>query len=167
MMPPRSTGGLEGNDYQKRCQQQPDDEPDHASQTGPDPFHRRTVRSETTCEYDSVRAAKETSAEAHVLILKNLISWSIRQSIDRYAAMLRSASILFIPVSFSRGDEPNGSGKFITAFLHREAVKDGIVDLLGRHGGLIYRICNRFHALIKLEPVPYGKLWILMSPCQP
>ena len=112
----------------------------------------------TNCEYDSVRAVEEAGAEAHVLVLNNLSSQGIRRSIDRFATELRSAQMLFIPGGFSGGDEPDGSGKFITAFLRGEAVKDEIADLLDCRGGLICGICNGFQALIKLGLVPYGKI---------
>ena len=65
---------------------------------------------------------------------------------------------MFIPGGFSGGDEPDGSGKFITAFFRNAAVKDGVTDLLDRREGLMCGICNGFQALIKLGLVPFGKI---------
>ena len=66
--------------------------------------------------------------------------------------------MIFIPGGFSGGDEPDGSGKFITAFFRNAAIKDGVTDLLENRDGLMCGICNGFQALIKLGLVPYGKI---------
>ena len=66
--------------------------------------------------------------------------------------------MIFIPGGFSGGDEPDGSGKFITAFFRNAAVKEAVTDLLDNRGGLMAGICNGFQALIKLGLVPYGKI---------
>ena len=66
--------------------------------------------------------------------------------------------MVFIPGGFSGGDEPDGSGKFITAFFRNAAVKEGVTELLESRDGLMCGICNGFQALIKLGLVPYGKI---------
>ena len=66
--------------------------------------------------------------------------------------------MVFVPGGFSGGDEPDGSGKFITAFLSNADIKDAITDLLENRDGLMAGICNGFQALIKLGLVPYGKI---------
>ena len=66
--------------------------------------------------------------------------------------------MIFIPGGFSGGDEPDGSGKFITAFFRNAAIKEGVTDLLENRDGLMCGICNGFQALIKLGLVPYGKI---------
>ena len=66
--------------------------------------------------------------------------------------------MVFIPGGFSGGDEPDGSGKFITAFFRNAAVKEGVTALLEQRDGLMCGICNGFQALIKLGLVPYGKI---------
>ena len=65
---------------------------------------------------------------------------------------------MFIPGGFSGGDEPDGSGKFITAFFRNAEIKDNITSLLDKRDGLMLGICNGFQALIKLGLVPYGKI---------
>ena len=42
---------------------------------------------------------------------------------------------------FSGGDEPDGSGKFITAFFRNPEIKDGVTRLLEERDGLICGIC--------------------------
>jgi phosphoribosylformylglycinamidine synthase len=78
--------------------------------------------------------------------------------VEDFAEKLRGAQMIFIPGGFSGGDEPDGSGKFITAFFRSALVKEGVTELLDRRDGLICGICNGFQALIKLGLVPYGKI---------
>lgn len=66
--------------------------------------------------------------------------------------------MIFIPGGFSGGDEPDGSGKFITAFFRNAAIKEEVTRLLENRDGLMCGICNGFQALIKLGLVPYGKI---------
>ncbi len=66
--------------------------------------------------------------------------------------------MIFVPGGFSGGDEPDGSGKFITAFFRNGKVKESVSDLLDNRDGLMCGICNGFQALIKLGLVPYGKI---------
>lgn len=66
--------------------------------------------------------------------------------------------MIFIPGGFSGGDEPDGSGKFITAFFRNAEIKERVAELLDRRDGLMCGICNGFQALIKLGLVPFGKI---------
>ena len=77
---------------------------------------------------------------------------------ERFAKELKTAQMVFIPGGFSGGDEPDGSGKFITAFFRNDEIKDGVTELLEKRDGLMCGICNGFQALIKLGLVPYGKI---------
>jgi len=65
---------------------------------------------------------------------------------------------MVIPGGFSGGDEPDGSGKFITAFIRNPAVSGSVTELLQKRDGLVCGICNGFQALIKLGLVPYGEI---------
>ncbi len=112
----------------------------------------------TNCEYDSARAVERAGAEAKLIVVKNLSASDVSRSVDEFAKELASSQIVFIPGGFSGGDEPDGSGKFITAFFRNAAVRDGVTDLLDRRDGLMCGICNGFQALIKLGLVPYGKI---------
>ena len=112
----------------------------------------------TNCEYDSAKAVRDAGAEPEILVVNNLSSDGIARSVERFAERLKESQMIFIPGGFSGGDEPDGSGKFITAFFRADAVKEGVAALLERRDGLMCGICNGFQALIKLGLVPFGKI---------
>ena len=112
----------------------------------------------TNCEYDSAKAMDDAGADAEIFVIRNRTAAEIAQSVERFAQALQAAQIVFIPGGFSGGDEPDGSGKFITAFFRNAAVREEVTALLERRDGLMLGICNGFQALIKLGLVPYGKI---------
>ncbi|MBQ3211062.1 MAG: phosphoribosylformylglycinamidine synthase [Oscillospiraceae bacterium] len=112
----------------------------------------------TNCEFDSAKVMRDAGAEPEIMVINNLTSEGIARSVESFASELKTAQMIFIPGGFSGGDEPDGSGKFITAFFRNAAVKDGVTELLEKRDGLILGICNGFQALIKLGLVPYGKI---------
>ena len=112
----------------------------------------------TNCEYDSAKAVRDAGAEPEIIVINNLSADGIAHSVERFADELKTAQMVFIPGGFSGGDEPDGSGKFITAFFRNAAVKEGVTALLEQRDGLMCGICNGFQALIKLGLVPYGKI---------
>ena len=112
----------------------------------------------TNCEYDSARAVRDAGAEPEILVINNLSAEGVARSVDRVAAAIRNAQMVFLPGGFSGGDEPDGSAKFITAFFRAPAVREAVTELLDRRDGLICGICNGFQALIKLGLVPYGRI---------
>ncbi len=112
----------------------------------------------TNCEMDSAKAMADAGLDPEVFVINNLSSEGISRSIADFSRKLRESQIVFIPGGFSGGDEPDGSGKFITAFFRNPEIKDGVTDLLDTRGGLMGGICNGFQALIKLGLVPYGKI---------
>ena len=92
------------------------------------------------------------------MVLKNRSADDVARSVASFAEALKSAQAVLIPGGFSGGDEPDGSGKFITAFFRNAAVKEGVTQLLESRDGLMLGICNGFQALIKLGLVPYGRI---------
>lgn len=112
----------------------------------------------TNCEFDSAKAVRDAGAEPEIIVINNLSSAGIARSVETFAKELKTAQMVFIPGGFSGGDEPDGSGKFITAFFRNAAVKEGVTELLEQRDGLMCGICNGFQALIKLGLVPYGKI---------
>ncbi|WP_367924792.1 phosphoribosylformylglycinamidine synthase subunit PurQ, partial [uncultured Ruthenibacterium sp.] len=68
------------------------------------------------------------------------------------------SQMIFLPGGFSGGDEPEGSAKFITAFLRNPALTEAVHKLLDERDGLMLGICNGFQALIKLGLVPFGHI---------
>ena len=111
----------------------------------------------TNCEVDSALAFDEAGAESRVFVINNLSGERLRGSIEDFAKALAQSQILFIPGGFSGGDEPDGSGKFITAFLRSPAIRQEVERLVGQRDGLIGGICNGFQALVKLGLLPFGE----------
>ncbi|MBR1685577.1 MAG: phosphoribosylformylglycinamidine synthase [Clostridia bacterium] len=112
----------------------------------------------TNCEMDSARAVEDAGGKAEILVIRNLTASDVQKSVERMQSALRRAQVLFIPGGFSGGDEPDGSGKFITAFLRNAALTEEVEKLLYERDGLALGICNGFQALIKLGLVPYGHI---------
>ncbi len=112
----------------------------------------------TNCEFDTAKALADAGCDPEIFLVRNLSKSAIAQSVEEFAAKVKDAQMIFIPGGFSGGDEPDGSGKFITAFFRNAAVKESVTDLLDVRGGLMAGICNGFQALVKLGLVPYGKI---------
>jgi len=112
----------------------------------------------TNCEYDSARAVADAGAEPEIFVVKNRSADAIAKSVEDFAGLIKESQMIFIPGGFSGGDEPDGSGKFITAFFRNAAIKEEVTRLLNDRDGLMCGICNGFQALVKLGLVPYGKI---------
>jgi len=112
----------------------------------------------TNCEYDSAKAVARAGAVPEIVIINNMTAQDTVKSVDRVAEAIHRSHAIFIPGGFSCGDEPDGSGKFITAFFRNAKIKDAVHDLLKNRDGLMCGICNGFQALIKLGLVPYGEI---------
>ncbi len=119
----------------------------------------------TNCEYDSARAVYRAGLEPKILVLRNQSARDVVESAERFAQAVRESQIVFLPGGFSAGDEPDGSGKFITAFFRDPAVADAVMALLRQRDGLMLGICNGFQALIKLGLVPFGEIRELDADC--
>ena len=112
----------------------------------------------TNCEYDSAKAVRDAGATPEIFVIKNLTSRAIAESVEAFARRVEESQAIFIPGGFSGGDEPDGSGKFITAFFRNGAVKEAVNKLMYTRDGMMLGICNGFQALIKLGLVPYGEI---------
>ncbi len=112
----------------------------------------------TNCEYDSARAFERAGAVPEIVVIKNLSTAALEESAAYFEKTVKNSQIIMIPGGFSGGDEPDGSGKFITAFFRNPRVKDAVHDLMDNRDGLMLGICNGFQALIKLGLVPFGKI---------
>lgn len=112
----------------------------------------------TNCEYDTAKAFRDAGASPEIFVIRNNTKEEVARSVEQFAKKIQNSQIVFIPGGFSGGDEPDGSGKFITAFFRSAEVKEQVTKLLGERDGLMGGICNGFQALIKLGLVPYGKI---------
>ena len=108
----------------------------------------------TNCEYDTKKAFARAGADVEIFVIKNVKD--VKESVDAFAKKVKESQIIFVPGGFSGGDEPDGSGKFITAFFRNKAIKENVNELLDVRKGLVGGICNGFQAIIKLGLVPYG-----------
>ena len=82
------------------------------------------------CEYDTKRAFEKAGAVADTLVVTNLKTQWLEESIDKMVDMIHNSQIIMIPGGFSAGDEPEGSGKFIAAVFRNPKVKEAVMDLL-------------------------------------
>ncbi|MBQ9517125.1 MAG: phosphoribosylformylglycinamidine synthase [Eubacterium sp.] len=112
----------------------------------------------TNCEVDTARAFEKAGAEASILVVNNLSSAAINETIDKMVAEIEKSQIVMLPGGFSGGDEPEGSGKFIATTFRNPKVSEAVTKLLNNRDGLMLGICNGFQALIKLGLVPYGEI---------
>ena len=112
----------------------------------------------TNCEFDSAKVMRDAGADPEIFVINNLSADGIARSVEEFANKVKETQMIFVPGGFSGGDEPDGSGKFITAFFRNGAVKSAVTELLDNRDGLMCGICNGFQALIKLGLVPYGKI---------
>ncbi|MDD4834992.1 MAG: phosphoribosylformylglycinamidine synthase, partial [Lutispora sp.] len=112
----------------------------------------------TNCEYDTARAFEDAGGKADIMVIKNITSKDIEESVMELVKRIRTSQIVALPGGFSGGDEPGGSGKFIAAVFRNDYVKEAVMEFLNSKDGLMIGICNGFQALIKLGLLPYGKI---------
>ena len=111
----------------------------------------------TNCDYDMAAAFEREGARTGTSVFRNLNAQDIADSCKEFADNIDKCNILAISGGFSAADEPDGSGKFISAVLLNPVVKEAIQRLIDRKG-LIIGICNGFQALVKSGLLPDGKI---------
>ncbi len=111
----------------------------------------------TNCEYDTAEACRLAGAEPEIAVLRNQTPEELKESIASLAAKIAACQILALPGGFSAGDEPEGSGKFITAVFRSDAIREAVESHLEKKH-LILGICNGFQALVKLGLLPFGAI---------
>ena len=112
----------------------------------------------TNCEYDTAKAFEKAGADVETFVFKNMTGDNIRETVEMFEKGLSQSQILMFPGGFSAGDEPDGSGKFISNAFRNERLREAVMKLLNERDGLALGICNGFQALIKLGLVPYGEI---------
>ena len=88
----------------------------------------------TNCEYDTARAFEQAGAKSMIDVFCNQNHQDIEASIERMVKHINESQILMLSGGFSAGDEPDGSGKFITSVLMNEQIRESIEGLLERDG---------------------------------
>lgn len=119
----------------------------------------------TNCEYDTARCFEKAGAECEIFVINNLDAKRIFESVAWMERAIKKSQIVMLPGGFSGGDEPDGSGKFISTFFRNPRISDAVADLLNERDGLMLGICNGFQALIKLGLVPYGEIREMDDTC--
>lgn len=119
----------------------------------------------TNCEYDTARAFEQAGGKVDMMVVRNLTTADVEETIAQLAARIKQAQIVMLPGGFSAGDEPDGSGKFIATMFRNPRIKDAVTELLQQRDGLMLGICNGFQALIKLGLVPYGEIVDITEEC--
>lgn len=112
----------------------------------------------TNCEYDTATALERAGAIPEIAVIRNLSPEDVVASIKDIVQKIRDSQIIVLPGGFSGGDEPDGSGKFITSFFRNPMITEEVQRLLEQRDGLMLGICNGFQALIKLGLVPFGSI---------
>ncbi|MCI5825545.1 MAG: phosphoribosylformylglycinamidine synthase subunit PurQ [Arcanobacterium sp.] len=111
----------------------------------------------TNSEYDMAEAFRAAGASTEFLVIRNLTPELLTADTHSFIAKLSDprTQILAFSGGFSLGDEPDGSAKFMAAFLRTPAVAAAVTDFTAQ-GGLVLGICNGFQALVKSGFLPYG-----------
>ncbi|MGL4344377.1 MAG: phosphoribosylformylglycinamidine synthase [Cellulosilyticaceae bacterium] len=112
----------------------------------------------TNCELDTRRAFAKAGAEVEEVLFVNNTPNAILDSVARLEKAISSAQIIAFPGGFSAGDEPDGSGKFISSVMRSEGLKEALHKHLYQRDGLMLGICNGFQVLVKLGLLPYGEI---------
>ncbi|MEG1972758.1 MAG: phosphoribosylformylglycinamidine synthase subunit PurQ, partial [Oscillospiraceae bacterium] len=111
----------------------------------------------TNSEYDTQLAFNAAGADAKLCLVRNLNSQMLNDSTELIAKEIKNSQIIVFPGGFSGGDEPDGSGKFMTAVFAGGKVREAMDEFV-TEDKLILGICNGFQALVKLGLLPYGKI---------
>lgn len=111
----------------------------------------------TNSEYDIAEAFEAAGATTEFHVIRNITPELLREDTQAFIEKLADTktNILAFSGGFSLGDEPDGSAKFIAAFLRSEEVAAAVKEFTNRDG-LVLGICNGFQALVKSGFLPYG-----------
>ena len=111
----------------------------------------------TNSEYDMAEAFEAAGATTEFHVIRNLTPEQLEEDTKAFIEKLSNekTTILAFSGGFSLGDEPDGSAKFIAAFLRSADVAAAVKDFSDRDG-LTLGICNGFQALVKSGFLPYG-----------
>ncbi|MDR0813107.1 MAG: phosphoribosylformylglycinamidine synthase [Oscillospiraceae bacterium] len=112
----------------------------------------------TNSEIDTHSALLRAGLGSRILVVRNQTQQDLAESVKAAASAIRESKVLLLPGGFSAGDEPDGSAKFIAAFLRSPEIADAVHGLLYQNDGLALGICNGFQALVKSGLLPDGRI---------
>lgn len=112
----------------------------------------------TNCEYETAKSIENSGGNAEIFVIKTLTPELMKISAENFSRALKDSQALVLPGGFSNGDEPDGSGKFITIFLRSLEVRNALEEMINIREGLVCGICNGFQALVKTGLLPLGHI---------
>ena len=127
----------------------------HSTTSDPAPHVLLPVFPGTNSEYDMAEAFRAAGATTEFLVIRNLTPAMLEEDTRAFVEKLSDAQILAFSGGFSLGDEPDGSAKFMAAFLRTPEIARAVADFVAGDG-LVLGICNGFQALVKSGFLPYG-----------
>ena len=117
----------------------------------------------TNCEVDTARAFEKAGANVEMLIVKNLSSNDIEETIDEMEKLIAKSQMIMLPGGFSGGDEPDGSGKFIaTTFRNPRIAKSESLKQMTRRSHST-QSADIFHIWLIQELLPLSHRGLQMS----
>jgi phosphoribosylformylglycinamidine synthase len=112
----------------------------------------------TSSEGAAARAFERAGAEPDVFVIRSLTPVALEESAQEMEKRIRKSQIVVFVGGLVGGDEPDGAGKFINAFLRRDQITEAVRDLIHNRDGLMLGISGGFSALLKLGLLPYGDI---------
>lgn len=140
----------------------------HVPRSNPSPkrYHHTAIEhpvvliltfSGTNSELDMQRNFERAGGKTRIFVINDTSPDAFSRSADQFVSKLSTSHILVLPGGFSYADEPDGSGKFIAAFLKNPIVRTA-VNRFVKQGHLVLGICNGFQGLLKSGLLPYGSI---------
>ena len=112
----------------------------------------------TSGEYDISRAAESAGFKTKFHVINNLTSEKLKRTLEEFRKKVDDSCMILIPSGMSCGSEPDGAGRFITAFFRDPAIKESVHNLLTQREGLIFGVGEGFKALLKLGLLTSGEI---------
>ena len=110
----------------------------------------------TNCELDLEKAFIKAGTRVQKLVFKTRSADDVKKSLDALAKAIIKSQILVLTGGYNTGDEPEGSGKYITNVLHNVKIRKAVLSFLKKNQGLILGIGSGFQALLNTGLLPYG-----------
>jgi len=112
----------------------------------------------TSGELDAARAIKRAGGVPRILVVRNLTTGMLNESISVAAEAIAESQILVLPSGSSLGDEPDGPAKYIDLFLRVPSITEAVLKQLKIRDALMLGISNGFQALLRTGLVPFGEI---------
>ena len=112
----------------------------------------------TTGHLDAANAFKRVGVDAEMIDFVNLTPQDIEESYSRIANAYKEAQIIVFPGGHAGGDEPDGAGKFINAFIRNPQIAEVMMDRLTETDLLVLGLGNGANGLVRSGLIQYGEI---------